>query len=197
MKRKGKQEKDFLTAKPCRGQETFWDWENRPVDQRVQVYGERVFALTEHLAEVTKVLCGFSNLESQSNLGRKRIVKLHVSGRYRQILIGVCFLPGIIFCSNLILPGKFFPDCSVFFRKLTSIHVNILHEYVSWRETVYSVLSFENKPSFWGKYKLTTCDILVSSIAQDWQEQVSWAGENMWSGWMVLRKIQVIRIYTF
>ena len=63
---------------------------------------------------------------------------------------------------------------------------------------MYSVLSFENKPSFWGKYiKLTTCDILVSSIAQDWQEQVSWAGENMWSGWMVLRKIQVIRIYTF
>ena len=118
MKRKGKQEKDFLTAKPCRGQETFWDWENRPVDQRVQVYGERVFALTEHLAEVTKVLCGFSNLESQSNLGRKRIVKLHVSGRYRQILIGVCFLPGIIFCSNLILPGKFFPRLFCIFQKI-------------------------------------------------------------------------------
>ena len=35
---------------------------------------------------------------------------------------------------------------------------------------------------------------LVLSIAQDWQEQVSWIGENMWSGWMVIRKIQVIRI---
>ena len=127
----------------------------------MQVYRKRVFWLFFELTVQScfllnsqKFCAGFQALSPYQIRGDEA-VKFYVSGQHRQIFIGDCFLPGIFFAANQLNKESFFsPDCSVFFffRNLKCILVNILYEYVSGRETVCSVLFFENKSPFWRKY---------------------------------------------
>ena len=100
-----------------------------------------------------KFCAGFQALSPYQIRGEEA-VKFYVSGQHRQIFIGDCFLPGIFFAANQLNKESFLPRlfCIFFFRNLKCILVNILYEYVSGRETVCSVLFFENRPPYWRKY---------------------------------------------